>query len=982
MATSQKRSLRHRWLRAIRRRKDTANDLGQTGIIAVVAFSVLASLVGAVIVQTVVTSNPLFQAKAVEIYAHRALEAGQNAYLTAVNANPSLAQCNTNTNGAGTCSGIDYGKWNVVNGSNSSGSDLEYYSFGNPQPTFDPTTNALTSLSVQVVGAAYDPSAENNYLFDQETINVTPSNGFLENVWWSNYESYSGTGNYSTCNYNWKLSYNISGAGVSCGPVYFGPNDYLFGPVYTNDSVFVSPSPAFGTSFRPVPGDDSRSQLPVRRQYTNGMNGDRSNCSAANADVSVYDTINSADGPRRRAAPGQRHPARHHRQPERVPLLRPHPDPPVHRCQRERADDGGQPGHPEGTKTVNGTTYPWDTNNIASNVNNCPNNGTAPIPPNGVVFVQNATASQTQAWSNPFDDPTYNTRDQPDLQPGGSPAKKGVGTSPPPSPRARASWTAAPRWRSSRPPKPVADHHQHHRHLHGPVADRTGGRHPGHHPADLYLHRHLRERRTEVGPGHRGLHRRLLRRQQHHLVAGQPRPDQQPQPVHELRAGRPGDSRRLLGLLLRPDQFARRRGGRLRLRLALRPVDHRHGQQCHRRREHHLRRLHWVTGQSGLSTPSEGFCPYNAVKPNDALGLIANNYVEVNRPEVAASTQGGNTPTIEPSCGANPAPTCDPSDGTNGVTIDAAVLALTQSFVVNNYNDGSTEGPLLVYGSIQQFARGPIGTFSGASLSTGYLKHYTWDPLLDFISPPSYLVPSTPSWVLQGVASASGGSAVSTCPPLAGVYQQTVGGVIQDGPAITQYCSASPGGLPNFPTMTAPSVPTNVKAVSNPNGTVTVSWTDPQANNGSAITGYSVSSSPKCASLHLHQPVRARRHLHHNHRPDPAELVQLHGDGHQRRGHVESVDRLQLGDRPRRAEHAHQRFGQHQPERLADRELDRPGQQRLTHHQLHGGPEPGLRVLHLLQPERGLADLGHRFRRHPGRHLLVHGDGHQWGGHR
>ena len=37
-----------------------------------------------------------------------------------------------------------------------SGADAEYYAFGNPQPTFDPTTNALTSLSVQVAGAAQD----------------------------------------------------------------------------------------------------------------------------------------------------------------------------------------------------------------------------------------------------------------------------------------------------------------------------------------------------------------------------------------------------------------------------------------------------------------------------------------------------------------------------------------------------------------------------------------------------------------------------------------------------------------------------------------------------------------------------------------------------------------------------------------------------------------------------------------------------------
>ncbi len=850
MATSQKLSLRHRWLRAIRRRKGTATDLGQTGIIAVVAFSVLASLVGAVIVQTVVTSNPLFQAKAVEIYAHRALEAGQNAYLTAVNANPSLAQCNTNTNGSGTCSGIDYGKWNVVNGSNSSGSDLEYYSFGNPQPSFDPNTNALTSLSVQVVGAAYDPSAQNNYLFDQETINVTPSNGFLENVWWSNYESYSGNGDYSTCNYNWKLNYNIGAGGVSCGPVYFGPNDYLFGPVYTNDSVFVSPSPAFGTATAPSPVTTADPNcLFVDSGANRGMNGNHSNCAAANADVSVYDTVNSSDNHAIEQPPANdtqlgtiaSQNGCLYSGPTQIHLS-------------TDASGNGQmtvvsPDTPEGTKTVNGTTYPWDTNNIASNVNSCPNNGTAPIPPNGVVFVQNATGAQTQSWSNPFDDPTYNsvtnltsnpaaplpgkgvvltatvTSGSSQLDSGATVAFKqttktgGVTTTstigtctaqPLSTPVAVTPATTPPTYTSTATCGSGGSFTESAQGTGAFTAVYSGGNN------------------TTSSQGNLGQTNNLS-------------PSTSYGPDAQVTAG--GCSACYYGQTSAPDAEGDAfvygsLSGQLTIGTANNVIIEGNITYAD---------CAWTIGQSGLSAPSQGFCPYNAVKPNDALGLIANNYVEVNRPEIAASTQGG-SPIIEPFCSANPAPTCDPSDGTNGVTIDAAVLALTQSFVVNNYNDGSTEGPLLVYGSIQQFARGPIGTFSGASLSTGYLKHYTWDPLLDFISPPSYLVPSTPSWVLAGVASTSGGSAVSTCPPLAGVYQQTVGGVIQDGPALTQYCSASPGGLPNFPTMTAPSVPTNVTAVSNPNGTVTVSWTDPQANNGSAITGYSVSASPNCTS--------------------------------------------------------------------------------------------------------------------------------------
>ena len=84
-------------------------------------------------------------------------------------------------------------------------------------------------------------------------MNLAATNGFLTNVWWSNFESYNPNGDYSNCNYNWKLGYNILGGGAGCSPVYFGPGDYLFGPVYTNDSIFVS-------------GDGSADRLAVVRK--------------------------------------------------------------------------------------------------------------------------------------------------------------------------------------------------------------------------------------------------------------------------------------------------------------------------------------------------------------------------------------------------------------------------------------------------------------------------------------------------------------------------------------------------------------------------------------------------------------------------------------------------------------------------------------------------------------------------------------------
>ena len=82
------------------------SDLGQTGLVAVVAvLGHRRAHRGHARGRPSSSPFPLQAKAAAEVYAHRALEAGENAYVTAVNANPSLAQCNTSTNNAGTCSG-------------------------------------------------------------------------------------------------------------------------------------------------------------------------------------------------------------------------------------------------------------------------------------------------------------------------------------------------------------------------------------------------------------------------------------------------------------------------------------------------------------------------------------------------------------------------------------------------------------------------------------------------------------------------------------------------------------------------------------------------------------------------------------------------------------------------------------------------------------------------------------------------------------
>jgi Tfp pilus assembly protein PilX len=95
---------------------------------------------------------------------------------------------------------------------------------------------------------------------------------------------------------------------------------------------------------------------------------------------------------------------------------------------------------------------------------------------------------------------------------------------------------------------------------------------------------------------------------------------------------------------------------------------------------------------------------------NAVLGLVANEFVRV-----------------EHTCSS-------PLVTLNNVTIDAAILALDHSFIVDNYNCGSSVGNLTVNGAIVQKFRGAVGT--SGSPNTGYLKAYTYDDRLKYLSPP------------------------------------------------------------------------------------------------------------------------------------------------------------------------------------------------------------------------------------------------------
>jgi hypothetical protein len=130
--------------------------------------------------------------------------------------------------------------------------------------------------------------------------------------------------------------------------------------------------------------------------------------------------------------------------------------------------------------------------------------------------------------------------------------------------------------------------------------------------------------------------------------------------------------------------------------------------------------------------------------PGVELGLIANNFVRVYHPIDRSKSCGSSLANASSS----------PEDPTHGSmtnpTIDAAILAINHSFIVDNWACGTSLGTLSVSGAIAQEYRGTVGTHSGSTVVSGYSKGYSYDYELRYHQPPFFLDPVQAGWgILQ-----------------------------------------------------------------------------------------------------------------------------------------------------------------------------------------------------------------------------------------
>ena len=116
------------------------------------------------------------------------------------------------------------------------------------------------------------------------------------------------------------------------------------------------------------------------------------------------------------------------------------------------------------------------------------------------------------------------------------------------------------------------------------------------------------------------------------------------------------------------------------------------------------------------------------------LGLVANNFVRVKHeyPNETLDSCGSNTGEV----------------GQTNLRIDAAIMAINHSFIVDHYDCGADLGTLTINGAIAQKFRGPVGTFGGSG-RTGYAKDYNYDDRLRYMAPPYFLDPVEAAWHVQ-----------------------------------------------------------------------------------------------------------------------------------------------------------------------------------------------------------------------------------------
>lgn len=122
-------------------------------------------------------------------------------------------------------------------------------------------------------------------------------------------------------------------------------------------------------------------------------------------------------------------------------------------------------------------------------------------------------------------------------------------------------------------------------------------------------------------------------------------------------------------------------------------------------------------------------------KAADLLGLVGQNAVWVLNQMKSCSAVV-----------AQRAATCVALKAASDIEIDAAILCVQHTFLVQNNDAGGVRGKLTILGAIAQLFRGPVGQSQNGSITQGYRKDYWYDARLRSAAPPKFLAPTSTTY--------------------------------------------------------------------------------------------------------------------------------------------------------------------------------------------------------------------------------------------
>lgn len=253
-------------MQAARRRRDD----GQAAIMLVLVLTLLISLFAAIMVENVVYHDPLVKKNTVEHFTYRGLEGGLDDLLSEINTDPNQVSCNSTSPPGGQCpTEQDFLTWKKI--PDTKGTDVipEYYAWTDPKFCFTEacpvgtvtahTTDTATATATPpkpilyvketVYGAAGFPG---HYSYEESSLDLKPVNGFLTRIWWSTYEAddpalHGTTDTPPRCGYNYPAYAGPNTTRTTeCSPVVFASGTQVYGPIYSNDSIYVTGHPTLG----------------------------------------------------------------------------------------------------------------------------------------------------------------------------------------------------------------------------------------------------------------------------------------------------------------------------------------------------------------------------------------------------------------------------------------------------------------------------------------------------------------------------------------------------------------------------------------------------------------------------------------------------------------------------------------------------------------------------------------------------------------